>query len=238
MKVQVTVTNGPVVLSLDGAGTAGTGTINGKATKTLKKSGTVTLKGTVQTPAGQANGLALIATSSGAEVGRSNAFTICAIPTKASVKFGGLITGATRGIKMTTFNNSDSGQISDLDQVQMSEMVQYQNGVGTFAGITSGNNSGYLAASNKPHGTDSHGTPTSLVTSAGYIESVQGFKFQDARSGAADIGVARSGVMITRRAVKKGTKLYLTTHKYPDATAVTGIAVAPGSGSGKRRQKI
>lgn len=70
---------------------------------------------------------------------------------------------------MTTSNDSDSGAVADLDQVQMSEMVKYQNGTGCFAGITSGNNSGYLLANVSPHGVDSHGTPVALVTGAGYI---------------------------------------------------------------------
>jgi hypothetical protein len=238
VRVQVTVTGGPVVLSLDGAGTAGNGTIDGRATKTLRRSGVVTLRGTTQTPAGLAGGLSLIASSGSAVVGRSNAFTICAIPTQVSVRFGGLITGTERGIRMTTYNNSDSGQVSDLDQVQMSEMVQYQGGTGCFAGITSGNNSGYLAANVRPHGTDSHGTPVALMTGAGYIEAVQGFKFQDARSGVADIGVARSGFMITRTVRVSGTRTYLTTHKYGTGTTVSGITVAAGSGSASRRQLV
>lgn len=226
------------VLSFDGAGSGGNGTIDGRATKTMSKSGNATLRGTTQTSSGSAGTLSLVAKVGTTEIGRSNTFTICAIPTKVSVRFGGLITGTDRGIKMTTFNDSDSGKISDLDQVQMSELVQYQNGTGCFAGITSGNNSGYLPANVSPHGTDSHGTPVTLVTGAGYIESVQGFKFKDARSGATDIGVAHSGFMITRTATASGTRIYLTTHKYPAATAAGGIAVAAGSGSAKRRQRV
>jgi hypothetical protein len=67
---------------------------------------------------------------------------------------------------------------------------------------------------------------------------VQGFKFQDARSGVADIGVAHSGFMITRRARVSGTRTYLTTHKYGTGTTVSGITVAAGSGSAKRRQRV
>jgi hypothetical protein len=173
-----------------------------------------------------------------AAIGRSNTFTICAIPTRVSVAFGGLITGTERGIKMTTSNDSDSGTIGDLDQVQMSEMVQYQGGTGCFAGITSGSNSGYLPANATPHGVDSHGTPVALVTGAGYIESVQGFKFTDARSSAANIGVAHSGFMITRTAEVLGTKTYLTTTKAGAPTTVSGITVAAGSGSATKRQEV
>ncbi|HEX3476135.1 MAG TPA: hypothetical protein VHT91_14015, partial [Kofleriaceae bacterium] len=97
---------------------------------------------------------------------------------------------------------------------------------------------GYLPANVSPHGVDSHGAPVALVTGAGYIESVQGFKFKDARSGAADIGVAHSGFMITRTAEVVGTKTFLTTSKAGAATTVSGISVAAGSGSASKRQEV
>lgn len=242
MTVRVTITglapstNAVVVLA--GAGAGGNATLDGAATKTMNASGTVTIRGTAQTAPGSAGTLSLVAKVGTDEIGRSNTFTVCAIPTTVSVAFGGLITGSERGIKMTTSNDSDSGAVADLDQVQMSEMVKYQNGTGCFAGITSGSNSGYLSANTSPHGVDSHGTPVALVTGAGYIESVQGFKFKDARSGAADIGVAHSGFMITRTAEVVGTKTFLTTSKAGAATTVSGISVAAGSGSASKRQEV
>jgi hypothetical protein len=226
------------VISLAGAGAGGNATLDGAATRTMNASGAVTLRGTAQTAPGSAGTLSLVAKVGTDEIGRSSTFTISAIPTTVSVAFGGLITGSERGIKMTTSNDSDSGAVADLDQVQMSEMVKYQNGTGCFAGITSGSNSGYLPANVSPHGEDSHGTPVALVTGAGYIESVQGFKFKDARSGAADIGVAHSGFMITRTAEVVGTKTFLTTSKAGAATTVSGISVAAGSGSASKRQEV
>jgi hypothetical protein len=226
------------VISLAGAGAGGNATLDGAATKTMNASGAVSLRGTAQTAPGSAGTLSLVAKVGTDEIGRSNAFTICAIPTTVSVAFGGLITGSERGIKMTTSNDSDSGAVADLDQVQMSEMVKYQNGTGCFAGINSGSNSGYLTANTTPHGEDSHGTPVSLLTGVGFIESVQGFKFKDARSGAADIGVAHSGFMITRTAEVVGAKTFLTTSKAGAATTVSGISVAAGSGSASKRQEV
>jgi hypothetical protein len=226
------------VISLAGAGAGGNATIDGGATKSLAASGNVTLRGTAQTAPGSAGALALVAKVGGTEIGRSNGFTICAIPTTVSVAFGGLITGDQRGIEMTTSNDSDSGSVADLDQVHMSEMVKYQNGTGCFAGITSGDNSGYLHANATPHGTDSHGTPVSLVTSAGYIESVQAFKFKDARAGAADIGVNHSGFMIKRTAEAADSKIFLTTSKAGAATTVSGISVSAGTGSASKRQEV
>jgi hypothetical protein len=244
INVPITISGGSkgtkVDISIDGAGGSnGDGTINGKASVTKKSSGTLTLKGTQQTVPGNAGKLNLVAKVGGAEVGRSNSFTICAIPTEVKVKFGGLITGTERGIKMTTYNNSDSGKVTDLDQVQMSEMVQYQNGAGCFAGITSGSNSGYLRAKASPHGVDSHSTPISLISGVGYIESVQGFKFKDDRSGVTDIGVKNSGFMIERTVtVDKKSNKYITTHKYGTPTTVSGISVQTGQGSAKKKQKI
>jgi hypothetical protein len=244
IRVPVTISGGSngtrVTISIDGAGGSnGDGTLNGQPSVTRAASSTITLRGTQQTAAGSAGNLSLVARVGGTEVGRSNTFTICALPTRVRVTYAGPITGNQRGIRMTTYNNSDSGNVADLDEVEMSEMVQYQNGTGCFAGITSGNNSGYLPANVEPHGEDSHGTPVSLVTGPGYIESVQGFKFQDARSGEVDTGVANSGFMITRTATENaaGTK-HLTTTKYGAATTVSGISVQAGQGRGSRRQRV
>jgi hypothetical protein len=226
------------VISLAGAGPGGNATLDGAATKTMSASGALILHGTAQTDPGSGGTLALVAKVGTDEIGKSNAFTICAIPTTVSVAFSGLITGTKRGIKMTTSNDSDSGSVADLDKVQMSEMVKYQNGTGCFAGISSGNNSGYLPANASPHGEDSHSTPASLLTGPGHIESVQAFKFKDLRSGATDIGVAHSGFMITRTAEVVGTKKFLTTSKAGAATTVSGITVAAGSGSASKRQEV
>ena len=228
--------SGSVAISVDGvSATNGTATVNGAATASLAGSGTVTLRGNAQTAPGSAGNLRLVAKAGGTTVGTSNAFTICAIPTTVTISAGTPITGAERGVEVPTSNDSDSGHISDLDQVGMSEKVQYVSGSGCFAGITSGDNSGFLPANVSPHGTDHHGTPVSLITGAGSIESRQMFVFNDARSGATNMSVTNSGFNIHREvtatATDAGPSLSITTSKTGMATTVGGTSANPGSGS-------
>jgi hypothetical protein len=242
--ISVAITGaGNVDISVDGAsGANGTATLDGAATKTLAASGTVNLRGATQTTAGNAGNLRLVAKVGGTAMGTSNAFTICAIPTTVTASLAGLITGTERGIKVTLSNDSDSGQVSDLDQVQMSEKVQYLNGAGCFAGITRGNNSGFLPANNAPHGVDSHGMPVSLITGAGSLDARQVFVFNDARSGANNVSVKNSGFNIHREVTATvtdaGTNLSITTSKAGMATTVAGSAAQSGSGSGTGTQAV
>jgi hypothetical protein len=235
--ISVTITGpGSVDISVDGASAAnGMATVEGAATKTLTASGTIKLRGNAQTKPGSGGNLGLLAKAGGTTVGRSNAFTICAIPTTVTISPGTPITGTERGVDVPTSNDSDSGRIADLDQVQMSEKVQYVNGKGCFAGITSGNNSGFLPANVSPHGTDHHGTPVSLITGAGSIDSRQMFVFNDARSGASNIPVTNSGFNIHREvtatAADAGTSLSITTSKTGMATTVGGSSANAGSGT-------
>lgn len=213
---------GSVTVSLEGtSATNGTATVNGAASATVAASGAVTLRGSTQTAPGSAGNLRLVASAGTTVVGRSNPFTVCAIPTTVTVSRGALITGPERGVEAITSNNSDSGVVADLGQVQMSEKVQYVGGTGCFAGITSGNNSGFLPANNTPHGTDHHGTPRALLTSAGSIDAQQMFVFNDARSGAMGIPVTNSGFNIHRQVTST-----------PAAAPPAGSGRGSGSGSG------
>jgi hypothetical protein len=234
---------GSVDISIDGASVAnGTATLDGAGTKNLAASGTINLRGATQSTAGHAGNLRLVAKVGGTTMGTSNSFTICAIPTTVTVSLANLISGTERGIEATTSNDSDSGQITDLDQVQMSEKVKYVNGAGCFAGITTGSNSGFLAANTSPHGVDHHGTPVSLITGAGSIDSRQLFVFNDARSGANNVTVKNSGFNIHREVTATvtdaGTNLSITTSKAGTATTVAGSTAQSGSGSATGTQAV
>jgi len=228
----------PVRISVQGAGGGhGDATIDGAATQEITASGTIQLRGTVQTDPGNAGSLRLAASLGSSTIGRSNAFTVCAIPQNFNIAFQSLITGSRRGIRVQNQHQSDSGTVGDLDQVQISEVVQYGAGTGTFAGVTSGHNSGYRSGTAFP--TDSHGTPVSLITGAGHIEAQQAFKFQDARSGAVDIPVKNSGYLITRDVTDDGAgNREITTSKAGAATSPHGNASNAGSGSVSRPQSV
>jgi len=241
--------SGSVTVSVEGASAAnGNVTVNGTAAAAVAASGAIRVRGTAQTAAGAAGHLRLCARFGSAIVGRSNYFTVCAIPTRVTVSQGALITGAERGVEAITSNNSDSGVVADLDQVQMSESVQYVGGTGAFAGITSGDNSHYLPANIAPHGTDHHGTPLALITGAAAIDSQQLFVFMDARSGVVDIPVTNSGFNIHRQvtatpapapatgsgggsaAPPPAPALSIRTTKTAVAQTVNGISALAGSG--------
>jgi hypothetical protein len=242
--IAVAVTGtGNVDISVDGASpTNGGAIVDGAATKRLTASGTVKVRGTAQTQPGSAGKLKLVAKSGGNVVGTSTAFTVCAIPTTVSVSFASLITGGERGIAMTTSNNSDSGHLSDLDKVQMSEKVKYVNGQGAFDGITSGDNSSFLPANASPHGVDHHGMPVSLITGAGKLDSGQVFVFNDDRSGAAGVSVEHSGFNIHRQAISTtahgATTLSITTTKTAVANTVDGSTAKAGSGGASKTQAV
>jgi hypothetical protein len=235
--------SGTVDISVEGGSAAnGTATVDGAASKSLAASGSVNVRGVTQTTPGAAGKLRLLGKVGSAVMGTSNWFTVCAIPTTVTVTFSSLITGPQRGINMTTSNDSDSGVVGDLDEVQMSEKVQYVGGVGCFAGITSGNNSGYLPANSSPHGVDSHGTPVALITGVGSIDSRQVFVFKDNRSGANGISVANSGFNIhravTSTATDAGVTLSIATSKAGMATTVAGSTAKAGAGSASRTQVV
>lgn len=238
--VAVTLTgSGSVQISVEGVSAAnGTATVDGAVTKTLGGNGSVNVRGISQTAPGSAGQLRLVAKVGSATVGQSNAFTICAVPTTVTVAFANAITGTERGIAMTTYNNSDSGLVTDLDQVQMSEKVKYRGGTGCFAGITSGNNSGFLPADHSPHGTDSHGTPVALMTSPGTIDAGQVFVFNDARSGALNVIVKNSGFNIHRNVLNMGGLLMIITSKAGAGMTVGGSTASAGSGGGSLPQVV
>lgn len=228
----------PVHLAVEGAGGGnGEATIDGAGTKDITTNVTIQLQGTAQTAPGKAGRLRLAGTIGTRTAGRSNAFSVAAIPQNFSIAFQSEITGARRGIRVQNSHQSDSGSVPDLDQVQISEVVQYGAGTGVFAGISSGSNSGYRSGTAFP--TDSHGTPVSLLTGAGQIAAQQTFKFKDARTGAADIPVAHSGFQITRNAADDGAgHISLTTSKAGHAGTANGNTSAAGSGNASKTQPV
>ncbi len=230
---------GRIELSIEGANdTNGRATIDGAATTEVTAGGAVALSGTTQTTAGNAGNLVVVAKLGGTVIGRSNAFSVSAIPQNWNVSFNSLITGTKRGIAVNNAWESDSGSLADLDQVQRSEKVEYGGGTGIFATTTSGNNSGFLPGDNSPR-VDSHGAPVSMLTGIGNITAKQGFIFNDNRSGAANIAAKNSGFAITRDVVANGSGGFdITTTKQGASHTTRGYAVTAGSGSVSRQQAV
>lgn len=232
-------TKGKIELSIEGANdTNGKASIDGAATKEVTATGSIALKGTKQTTPGNAGKMVLVAKQGGTVIGRSNAFSVSAIPQNWNITFNSLIQGTKRGIAVNNAWESDSGSLADLDEVERSEKVEYGGGTGIFAATTSGNNSGFLPGNNSPR-VDSHGTPVSMLTGEGSITAKQGFIFNDKRTGATNVPARNSGFAITRDVVSNGSGGFdITTSKVGASHTTRGYAVTAGSGSVSRKQAV
>jgi hypothetical protein len=227
---------GPAEIFVDGASAAnGRATVNGGSTAMLRASGWIRLRGIDQTAPGSAGRLRVVAKVGSTRIGASNRFTICAIPTRIRIVQGGTVRYSRRGVVATTYNDSDSGRIGDLDKVEISEKVHYFPGTGCFEDVISGDNSYYLAANLWPHAYDEHSTPVAIMDIPGTFVADQLFVFRDGRSGVSDVAVARSGFRIRRAVTWERTPhwsgLIVRTTKAPLATTVRGTSARPGEGS-------
>ncbi|HEV7828516.1 MAG TPA: hypothetical protein VGP04_06615, partial [Pseudonocardiaceae bacterium] len=126
----------PVVIAVAGSGGAnGTATVDGAASALVIAGGTVTLRGIAQTTPGNAGKLRLTASLGGRELASSNVFSVAAIPQDMVLTSMTPLTGARRGFIVTQTWSSDSGSVADLDEVQVSELVQYISSIGCFSGL-------------------------------------------------------------------------------------------------------
>jgi hypothetical protein len=227
----------PVKLSVEGAG-GGNGTvkIDGAATKDLTASADVTLTGGDQTTPGKAGGLKLVAKQGTTTLASSGGFSVSSIPQNWTCTFKELITGTSRGFVVKDRWESDSGSVPDLDETEISELVEVTSSTGTFAG-TGKRNSGYLAGNAFTE--DQHGTPVSILKGAGKRIAEQTSMFKDKRTGANDIPVAKSGYTVVRDVVDKGGgSLEIETHKAGASTTANGVTSDAGAGTITKKQAV
>lgn len=213
-------------------------TIGGGATQQVTGSSILNLVGTTQTKPGHAGNLRLVAKLGSTVLGRSNTFSVSAIPQNWSISRNGPITGSSRGVRVNNAWESDSGNLADLDEAERSEKVEYA-GTGIFAAVTSGNNSGYKPANNSPL-VDSHGIGTAALTGIGTLEAKQAFVLKDKRTGATDIPAKNSGFLITRDVTRDAASgnLSITTTKAGAGVTSRGFTVTAGSGTVSETQAV
>jgi hypothetical protein len=232
---------GAVTFTVDGAGGAsGSATIDGAEQAELSEDGirNLQLRGVDQTSPGSAGGLTLLAEQGGAELARSNPFSVAAIPQNWTVSFRSRIGGTHRGFNVTDHWESDSGQVTDLNETEISEEVQCTESTGCFSGVE-GTTSDYMPGDEFTG--DAHAIMVSVMTGPGFTSSNQTSKFRDNRTGAADIPMARSGYVITRtvaRTIPLIGALRVTTEKGGRATTANSITSGAGSGSVSRTQDV
>jgi len=219
----------PVTLSIDGASAAnGTVTIDGAATKDLRSGATVNLRGAAQTAPGNAGNLRLVASQAGTEIARGAPFSVSALPQFYTDAFvNDLLVGPRRGVVVQDGWESDSGNVADLDQADISEQVEVTTETGCFAG-GGGVVSGYLPASAFTQDTHSSGTAT--LTAPGHRVAQQTCMFRDKRTGVTDIPMRNSGYLLDRRCIKVGPGFRFLIKKIGTATTANGVPSGAGAG--------
>lgn len=235
--VAVAITgSGPVEISVQGSGGGnGSLTLNGAATANLAASGNINLRGIDQTDVGKGGNLKLVAKLAGTKLAESAGFSVSSIPQNYTDTFVSLMTGASRGFVVQDGWSSDSGTFADLDQTEISELVEYGVGTGCFAGAV-GNNSGYLPGNQLTK--DTHSRAVASLTSAGKLTANQVCEFNDKRSSSTDIPMTRSGYLLTRENKAKGTGFEITTSKNGASATAKGVSSAAGAGSITKTQAV
>jgi hypothetical protein len=208
----------------------GAATVDNAASVNLYGGGVVTLRGTAQTKPGNAGKLRLTASFGGRELASTNMFSVAAIPQDMVLVSITPVTGPRRGFVVTQTWSSDSGNVADLDEVQVAELVEYVTNTGCFSGVGA-QNSWYIPA-NSGTLTDTHGTPVAIMTSFGVRMANQTEMFLDRRTGVTDIPMRNSGFRILRIVVFAGAGgRIITTSKAGAAVTAKGVASAAGAGS-------
>lgn len=185
------------------SGEPGQVVINGKPTADITASGTVSVRGTVQTTSRFFSQLSLVAEQGGKEVGRSDPFAVAALPTAVDMsKQSDSGKGSDlRGMIVAFTVRSDSGDRTDLDQVQSQELLLNLENTGCFAALDAQKTldaeaPGYGLGIDKDR-TDRHRVRGTLLNAPGVWRISQVMQYRDLRTGAGDIPIPSSGFAIT-----------------------------------------
>lgn len=245
----------PVLVRVEGSGGEnGTASLNGAAEVELNGSASVNLRGLTQTSPENANQLFVTIWKEQSEEDggnvillRSGRFSVAAAPVNWQLEgkqdlageflaeFGGKFWGLT---VIETWD-SDSGALSDLDEVDVDERVELV----TATGIYEGQQVGVRAPTpgvNEAEALDDHGVGEHLLTGPGQKEIHQVHVYDDRRTGAVGAPIENSGYKITQtvtegEATDKGayveTEYTIATKKEGAAVTVDGIYSDAGQGS-------
>ncbi|CAG0933352.1 hypothetical protein TFLX_03018 [Thermoflexales bacterium] len=235
----------PIEWSVTGDAAAGSATVNGANEHDMSASGSLTLRGVNQTTPGHADGLNLVAKMGNTEVATSNDFSIASYPRDwTDTRVADVNSGGALGIIVQDGWSSDgSGNINELDEVDISELVgldQRDNPPFTSGGGTSttSGTSGYLPGDQLTQDRHTYGRSsidTSTVASGSYtIVYTQLSVFRCARTGINDQDMPGAGYTITHTvwwdAATSSWKHQ--TVKAGAATTVNGHSSSAGSGGG------
>ncbi|PXX98169.1 eCIS core domain-containing protein [Halomonas sp. LBP4] len=225
----------PITISVDGSG-GGNGdlTIDGAATASVTSSTALRLRGTTQTDVGNGGNLSLVAEQGGTRLATSNSFSVSSIPQNWSISFRSLVTGPRRGFVVNDRWESDSGVVADLDETEISEIVDPALTSGSLAGVGI-TVSGFLPGDSFT--TDEHSS-SAATTATGTAVLNQVSIFNDDRTGATDIPLTNGGYQITHIILGLPATSIVTTAKNGASVTAGGFTSNAGAGSVIRTQTI
>jgi hypothetical protein len=171
---------------------------------------------------------------------KSKGFAVAAIPlimTEEKLSDLNIREGGTTliGLALRVSWESDSGQVADLGQVAIREVVESSPGTGLLAGRIGTEVGGYFVGTETRLG-DEHGFPVSEIlrqyrrtrVDSGDMLVLQAHEFLDFRMGLVDIPMANSGYLIERDIHVHGQEFFLLTRKIAAAVTANSISSAAG----------
>lgn len=222
----------PVTLSVQSAvATGGTVRINGANSVDLTASATVQLRGVDQTTPGSAGNLTLVARQGATQLAASREFSVSSVPQNWSTSLVSSI-AEPNAIGMVALNSweSDSGDVTDLDEVRRREQVEVTTATGPWAGAVQGVSSWRDAALGSIQ--DNHrDSPRASFRAIGTKIAKQVFVFKCARTAVTDIPAKNSGLLITRATTSGGGGI-INYDISKVGTAVTANGFSSGAASG------
>jgi peptidoglycan hydrolase-like protein with peptidoglycan-binding domain len=211
---------------------------NGTATVTparIQRSSNIVVTGMFQTKPGNAGRLQIQARLNGQEIkATSDGFSVCAHPINFTSKFHSDVNDGQVGMRVVESFQSDSGSFVDLDQVEVSEVVDLLRRSDPPFQTGSGRNkvSDYMPAI-PPEGTilvDNHRQPRPTAGPAGMVDSIQLHIFRCLRCGAVDKPVPNSGYEIRDEVFQVGKEWK---HRVTKQGQAVGISLPDNRGTVK-----
>jgi hypothetical protein len=206
-------------------------TVNGQAEARISADCYLQLRGVTQTQPGHAGYLMLeVLLSGGSLLAQSDGFSVAAIPQNWSVtnwqqtNVKGFV-----GLDIQDEWESDSGQLGDLDEVQITEVMETALKTGCCMGLPE-KDSGYTVADEVS--IDAHAILGTYMTGPGKWVVNQTHAFRDRRTGANGISMTKSGYKITLEVKKKPSSsgYHVTVTKEGADLTVRGVASKAGAG--------
>ncbi|MGA2616662.1 MAG: hypothetical protein ABSF26_03575 [Thermoguttaceae bacterium] len=175
---------------------------------------------------------------------QSSGFSVAAIPIRMSLGRTAPPPAGNVGFNVAMIVQSDSGNLADLAQVGVGELVQDITPTaeqGGYQFISKANSNGQYAGPASTHAfNDQHTTPLSSIKAAaglptfqssGLLVTNQLYQFVDARTGVAGIPIDGSGFVITKQYTVTNSTVSGSIQKQPAAVSVGALSSSTGGGN-------